>query len=141
MQQNKIPGAYLYRQIAQAKLYIENNYDKEINLDLISREAAFSKYHFIRKFKESFGLTPNQYLIEVRLKKAKKLLLEGISIQDTCWQVGFDSKSSFSNLFKRKFGLSPTSYIQARKAIKQTSIENPLNFIPACFAENLGLEE
>lgn len=141
MQRNEIPKAYLYRQIVQAKLYIENNYDKEINLDLISREASFSKFHFLRLFKNSFGLTPNQFLTEVRLNNARKLLLEGVSIQDTCWQVGFNSVNSFSNLFKSRFGTSPTKFVQIRKKVKEKSIENPLKFIPGCFADNYGWKE
>lgn len=141
MQRNEIPKAYLYRQVVQAKLYIENNYDKEINLELISREAAFSKFHFLRLFRKSFGLTPNQFLTEVRLENAKKLFTQGVSVQDVCWQVGFDSLSSFSNLFKRKFGTSPTSYVQLNRNIKKEAIENPLKFIPDCFAENFNWKE
>jgi len=141
MQRNEIPKAYLYSQVVQAKLYIENNYDKEINLELISREAAFSKFHFLRLFRKSFGLTPNQFLTEVRLENAKKLFTQGVSVQDVCWQVGFDSLSSFSNLFKRKFGTSPTSYVQLNRNIKKEAIENPLKFIPDCFAENFNWKE
>jgi AraC-like DNA-binding protein len=141
MQRNEIPKAYLYRQVVQAKLYIENNYNREINLDLISREASFSKFHFLRLFKKSFGMTPNQFLTEVRLENASKLLVKGVSVQDTCWLVGFDSMSSFSGLFKRRFGTSPTNYIQIRKKTKEKSMENPLKFIPGCFAENLGWEK
>ena len=137
MKKTEIPKAYLYRQVVQAKLYIEANYDKEINLDLISSEASFSKFHFLRLFKKSFGLTPNQFLTEARLGNAKKLLSQGASIQDTCWRVGFESTSSFSNLFKRKFGTSPICYARAQKNIKAKSIENPLDFIPGCFAEIL----
>lgn len=141
MQRNEIPKAYLYRQVVQAKLYIENNYDKEINLDLISREAAFSKFHFLRLFRKSFGLTPNQFLTEVRLENAKKLFTQGVSVQDVCWQVGFESLSSFSHLFKRRFGTSPTSYVQLQRNIKEKKIENPLMFIPGCFAENFNSKD
>lgn len=141
MQRNEIPKAYLYRQVVQAKLYIENNYDKEINLDLISREASFSKFHFLRLFRKSFGLTPNQFLTEVRLENAKKLLTQGVSVQDVCWQVGFDSLSSFSHLFKRRFETSPSSYLQLQKEIKEKKTDNPLMFIPGCFAENFNLKD
>ncbi len=141
MQRNEIPKAYLYRQVVQAKLYIENNYDKEINLDLISREASFSKFHFLRLFRKSFGLTPNQFLTEVRLENAKKLFTQGVSVQDACWQVGFDSLSSFSHLFKRRFGTSPTAYVQSQRKIREKTIENPLMFIPGCFAQNFNLKD
>lgn len=137
MQRTEIPKAYLYRQVVQAKLYIENNFNKEINLELISREASFSKFHFLRLFKKSFGVTPNQFLTEVRLKNARKLLKQGVSIQDTCWLVGFDSMGSFSNLFKRRFGASPTSYVHIQKNIEEKSLANPLKFIPGCFAKKL----
>lgn len=138
---NEIPKAYLYKQVVQAKLYIENNYNKEINLDLISKEASFSKFHFLRLFKKSFGLTPNQFLREVRLENARKLLLRGESIKNTCWLVGFESITSFSNLFRRRFGTSPSSYVHFRREMIEASREEPRKFIPSCFAENLGCKE
>ena len=141
MKKSEIPKAYLYRQVVQAKRYIEDNYHQEVNLGLISKEAAFSKFHFLRLFKESFGLTPNQFLIEVRLGHAKKLLLQDCTIQDACWQVGFESVSSFTMLFKKKFGLPPAKFVREQKIYQENTAKNPLKFIPGCFASSFDWEE
>ncbi len=95
------------------KRYIDTNFDKEINLDLLARLRLTSKYHLIRVFKKYYGVTPRQYLINKRIEKAKKLLKTGQSVSDTCYSVGFDSINSFSNLFKAKTGIPPSSYRKA----------------------------
>ncbi len=72
------PKIYLYRRIVQAKLYIDKHFDEEIDLDNIADEAYFSKFHFIKLFKSIYQKTPHQYLMIVRLEKAKTLLKEGV---------------------------------------------------------------
>jgi AraC-like DNA-binding protein len=61
--------AYLYMRIVQAKLFIDKYFAGAINLNDITSEAFFSKYHFIRAFKNIYGLTPHQYLQKFVLKK------------------------------------------------------------------------
>ena len=95
------------------KRYIDTNYDKEINLDLLAHLQFSSKYHLIRVFKKYYGITPRQYLINKRIEKAKNLLKSGKSVSDTCHTIGFDSIHSFSNLFKAKTGVPPSLYRRA----------------------------
>jgi AraC-like DNA-binding protein len=90
--------------------YIDNNFDKELNLDLLSHIRFTSKFHLLRLFKRYYGQTPMQYLIERRLDKSKELLLKGQSVTETCFDIGFESPSSFSTLFKSKFGLTPSEF-------------------------------
>jgi AraC-like DNA-binding protein len=87
--------------------FINNNFEKELNLDLLSHIQFTSKFHLLRLFKKYYGLTIRQYLIEIRLKKSKEFLSNGMSVTQTCIAVGYKSPSSFSNLFKRKTGLTP----------------------------------
>ena len=58
MGESTYPRSYLYRRIVLAKLYIDANYAENINLDLVAGEAHFSKYHFIRLFKQAYSKTP-----------------------------------------------------------------------------------
>ena len=95
------------------KRYIDTNFEKEINLDLLAHLQFTSKYHLIRVFKKYYGVTPRQYLINKRIEKAKKILKEGKPVSDTCYTVGFGSINSFSNLFKAKTGISPSVYRRA----------------------------
>ncbi|GAA3967089.1 helix-turn-helix domain-containing protein [Mucilaginibacter dorajii] len=132
------PGVYLYRRIVQAKLFIDGHYHEAINLDNIADEAFFSKFHFIRLFKNTYGKTPHQYLITVRVEQARLLLQKGKPVAEVCYTVGFDSVTSFSALFKKTIGQSPSAYRQReikRSAEMQVS---PLKFIPNCFAQEKG---
>ncbi|OSY88583.1 hypothetical protein WH52_05730 [Tenacibaculum holothuriorum] len=90
--------------------YINNNFSEKLNLDLFSRIRFVSKYHLLRLFKRYYGQTPNQYLINKRIEKAKEYIKDGLSISDTCHEVGFESLSSFNSLFKRKTGFTPRAY-------------------------------
>ena len=90
--------------------YIDNNYDNDLNLDLLSRFSFVSKYHLLRLFKRHYGLTPRQYLIDKRIEKSKEQLKNGMSVTETCFVVGFGSLGSFSTLFKAKTGKSPTEF-------------------------------
>ncbi len=96
-----------------AKRYIDTNFDKEINLNLLAHLQFTSKYHLIRVFKKYYGITPRQYLINKRIEKAKFFLKSGKSISDTCYAIGFESINSFSNLFKAKTGMPPSIYRRA----------------------------
>jgi len=90
--------------------YIENNYNRDLNLDLLSHIQFVSKYHLLRLFKKYYGLTPRQYLIDIRINKAKEHLKYGMSVTETCFAVGFESLGSFSTLFKSKTGISPLAF-------------------------------
>jgi AraC-like DNA-binding protein len=132
------PKVYLYRRIVKAKLFIDDNYADTIELDQIADEAFFSKFHFIRLFKKTYGKTPHQYLTWVRIEKSKLLLSKETPISEVCYAVGFDSISSFTGLFKRIVGQTPSAY-QQTCINKQVEIKNePLKHIPNCFAEMNG---
>ena len=90
--------------------YINNHFDKELNLDFLSNVRFTSKFHLLRLFKKYYGQTPKQYIIDKRIEQAKALLKKGTNITDTCFEVGFDSPSSFSTLFKSRIGLTPTEF-------------------------------
>lgn len=90
--------------------FINNNYEKKLNLELLSNIQFTSKFHLLRLFKKYYGLTIRQYLIEIRLKKSKEYLSNGMSVTETCFAVGYESPSSFSTLFKNKTGVTPTVF-------------------------------
>jgi AraC-like DNA-binding protein len=132
------PKVYLYRRIVRAKLFIDNNYSENIDLNNIADEAFFSKFHFIRQFKKIYSKTPHQYLTVVRIEKAMQLLRTDIAVSEVCYAVGFESLGSFSGLFKRIVGLTPSAYLLHQQQIKAQILKAPLNFIPGCFAEKKG---
>ncbi len=129
---------YLYKRVVQAKLFIDSHYAENIDLNNIADEAYFSKFHFIRLFKNIYGKTPYHYLTQVRIGIAKQLLTKNISITEVCFQVGFDSTTSFAALFKKLVGTSPSVFQQHQLKRKIEIASSPLHFIPNCFAETHG---
>jgi AraC-like DNA-binding protein len=141
MSNDAYPKIYLYRRLVQAKLFIDRHYAEKIDLDNIADEAYFSKFHFIRAFKNIYFKTPHQYLIFVRIEKAMELLKTGSPVADVCYAVGFESVSSFSGLFKRMAGTTPSDYQSHHQKRKARMLQSPLTFIPGCFAERHGWVE
>jgi AraC-like DNA-binding protein len=130
------PKAYLYRRIVQAKLFIDKHFREKINLDEIAEEASFSRFHFIRLFKEAYGDTPHQYMMALRMREAENLMANGnLKIQDICFAIGFESVGTFTTQFTKLFGKTPKSrqkeILQRKKVIE----EQPLRTVPNCFAE------
>jgi AraC-like DNA-binding protein len=129
---------YLYKRIVQAKLFIDNHYAEKIDLNNIADEAYFSKFHFIRLFRNIYGKTPHHYLTQVRIDNAKQLLTKNFSISGVCFLVGFESVTSFSGLFKKLVGSTPSAFQQQQQKRKTYISISPLHFIPNCFAETHG---
>ena len=132
------PKIFLYRRLVQAKLFMDAHYADSIGLDHIAGEACCSKFHFVRQFTSVYRKTPHQYLIAVRMAKAKALLNEGMAVGDVCTAVGFESLGSFSGLFKRVYGESPQAYQKKQAGIRAEVKRSPLSFIPSCFADKNG---
>lgn len=97
--------------VNKAVEYIQNNYSSVITLDDISREVYASPDHFERIFKYQTGQTPHQYLIGVRLQKAKEILKrDECSIEEAARRCGFVNASHFSTTFKRIIGMPPSEF-------------------------------
>jgi AraC-like DNA-binding protein len=130
------PKIYFYRRLVLAKLFIDTHYADKIDLSNIADEAYFSKFHFIRTFKNIYRKTPHQYLTFVRIEKAMELLKTGVNVSDTCYGVGFESLSSFSGLFKRVVGIS-FEYLGLASKIKD-KCSNRLSFYSRLLYEKNG---
>lgn len=141
MKSEQYPKDYLYKRIVQAKLFVDDNYSNKIDIDHISNEAFFSKFHFIRLFKKIYGLTPHQYLTTVRIEKAILLFKDGKKVSEVCFSVGFETLSSFSVLFKKIVGISPSDFLKQEQFKKQQIKNHPFNYVSACFAYKLGWKE
>lgn len=128
----RYPREKQYQGIAKAKLLIDTQYPLKLPLHVLCKEAAMSKFHFIRRFKNIYGVSPLQYLINVRITAAKTLIESGIPAASACWEVGFESVSSFMVLFKEKTGRSSSLYRNERRQYATLLSQKPSMVIPSC---------
>ncbi|NLL01383.1 MAG: helix-turn-helix transcriptional regulator, partial [Clostridiales bacterium] len=97
--------------ISKAKVYIEENYHKDISLDDVSRILDISPYYFSKLFKEETGENFIEYLTNMRIEKAKHLLMHsGKNIKNICIETGYSDPNYFSRIFKKQVGVTPTEY-------------------------------
>ncbi|MNE37707.1 HTH-type transcriptional activator RhaS [compost metagenome] len=97
--------------VRRAAEYIEQHYAQMISIDQLSEHVALSKYHLIRRFSASTGLTPGAYLTRVRTEKAMELLRgTGLSIEAIAGQIGYSSGSYFIKAFRGLTGLTPGEF-------------------------------
>jgi AraC-like DNA-binding protein len=78
----------------------------KLTLDLVARHFCMSKYHFIRRFKRSKGITPQAYIMLRRLENAKKMLFKGDEIKTVAFINGFYDATHLNTAFKRYFGIN-----------------------------------
>lgn len=99
--------------------YINQNYAKKIDLDLIASIAGYSPYHFTKFFKSMTGMTFKKYLNSLRIERAcVNLLKTNESITEICYNSGFTNLKTFNRVFKSYKACSPTEY---RNAINEAS--------------------
>jgi two-component system response regulator YesN len=97
--------------IEAAKEYIGNNFSKDLSLDDVSRIVNISPYYFSKLFKEATGENFIEYLTNIRIEKAKDLLLNSdIAMKELCSMCGYQDPNYFSRTFKKNVGLTPTEY-------------------------------
>ena len=113
----------VYERLCRARNFIDVCYDLPLNLDEISSKACFSRYHFLRLFRQTFDKTPHQYLVERRIEKAKELLRGAhLSVTDVCFEVGFQSLGSHAlqKLTEDAYGVGPLDRVRAVGAWSRT---------------------
>ena len=90
---------------------IESDPDGAHDLVSLANEARLSRYYFLRTFENLTGLTPHQYLLRMRLRRAAiRLSTEKTKILDIALDSGFGDISNFNRTFRAEFGSSPRGY-------------------------------
>jgi AraC-like DNA-binding protein len=120
-QTGTLPSFGAPQSIRRAKEYLEDEYSRSVRLSELAETAGLSLFYFLRAFKKSTGLTPHEYLCNLRVEKARQLLTEGMSIADTAAQTGFYDQSHMHRHFCRILGITPGKF-RAILSKKKTSV-------------------
>lgn len=108
-------GVNRYDRVYEIISYLHVHYQEELTLDELAKRFYTNKYSLCALFREATGSSPNQYLIQCRLQKAKELLMKGLSVETVCRMTGYNNLSHFSRAFKRFAGMSPKQFQQTTR--------------------------
>jgi AraC-like DNA-binding protein len=116
------------RRAVEAALWLDANSHREVELEDAARQAGVSPFHFLRLFSSVLGVTPHQYLLRSRLRRAARQLADDDKpVTEIAYDVGFNDLSNFVRTFHRAAGISPLKFRQASRGQRKI------------FQERLGL--
>ncbi|MFU1798562.1 AraC family transcriptional regulator [Paenibacillus azoreducens] len=102
--------------LEHVKTYIDEHYNEELTIDQLAEVAEFSPGYFADLFKKTYGCSVMDYVTEVRMNKAKQMMLgSGALLKEVAHLIGYKDEFYFSRKFKQKFGLSPSAYVKERR--------------------------
>ena len=104
--------------LKRALEYICDNLDKNITLDELSLVASLSKYHFLRLFKEHYGITPHKYILTQRVNRAKMLIKKEKNLSIIASKSGFCDQSHFIKSFKKIYGYTPSNILESSNILQ-----------------------
>ncbi len=91
--------------------YINNNFERDITISDIAKYVFLSSSYFTRAFKEEMGVSPMNYLLSVRIDRAKEMLTDSdLKISDIALSIGFSNQQRFNEIFKKHTGITPLQY-------------------------------
>lgn len=116
--ENHMPSNTYLQKINAITDYIESNLDSPLSLEILSRQAGMSKFHFHRIFSAFTGETLYGFILRLRIEKAATLLLltDKKNLTDIAFSCGFNDSATFSRAFKKHFGISPSSWKNAENS-------------------------
>lgn len=90
--------------------FIEANLASALSLDTLAATAGLNRFHLLRIFKRTVGMTPHAYVTERRVALGRTLLAQGLSVADAALAVGFFDQSHFANRFRQTYGMTPRTF-------------------------------
>ncbi len=94
--------------VEAARCTLTGAFHEQHSLATLATEVGMSPFQFARIFRQLLGVPPHRYLLNVRLEHARRLLLDGVSVTDACYDCGFSNLSHFIRTFVRRFGCTPS---------------------------------
>lgn len=107
------------QKIESAKIIMQENIFKEIDAEELSAKLGLSYSWFRKVFKEYTGYSPAKYFQELKLRKAKQMLIESpLTIKEICYELNYTSAEHFFTVFKKQTGYTPTEYRNIGRGVK-----------------------
>ena len=105
------PGALGETLIRRVTGYMHEHLHEDVRLDELAAQANLSKYHLLRSFAKSTGLTPHRYLVDLRMGRAAELLRDTRQpVTQIATACGYTSPGQFAAAFRRRYGMPPTQF-------------------------------
>jgi AraC-like DNA-binding protein len=82
----------------------------DLSLDMLAATAGINRFHLLRIFKRTVGMTPHAYVTARRVARGKTLLAQGSPVADAALAVGFFDQSHFANRFRQTYGMTPRTF-------------------------------
>ena len=96
--------------VLQVKKYLETHFMDNVSLQDVAEKVNLDKSYLGRVFREECGITVMGYLKNIRIEKAKELLLCGMGASEVAMQTGFADPAYFAKIFKQEMGITPSRY-------------------------------
>ena len=96
--------------VSRIKDFISDHFDQNISIDDLARITQLSRAYLIRSFQRHVGIPPYAYLIQTRIKHAKKLLIRKMPVAQVAYEMGFSDQSHLTRHFKSITGITPKQY-------------------------------
>jgi len=110
------PSSRDLRRISNVLRYLDEHADEPLDLANLAAVAVMSKHHFLRTFRRIVGLTPHQFLLDLRMRRAAiRLRTTSTSISAIAFDTGFGDLSAFNARFRRVFGMNPGRFRGSQK--------------------------
>ena len=99
------------------RAFIEREFRRNVSLPEVAGAAGLSMFHFLRLFRRHFGMTPKQFMDDLRIAEAKRLALTGMHFGEIARAVGFAHQSRLSHRFRELTGETPRAWLRGARGL------------------------
>ncbi|WP_087026444.1 AraC family transcriptional regulator [Thaumasiovibrio subtropicus] len=104
------PSTHTKRQVQRVRAFLKDCPEENVSLTELANLVSLSPHYLARRFKVEVGMPPHAYQLQMRLRKAKALLREGLNAGEVAIETGFHDQSHFHRHFKAAMGVTPNQY-------------------------------